>query len=125
MEIELKKIKLTNSIIGQLNMAMPSQIINFEVLGYVNHKKDKKVLLYDKMTNRLAYCFYIQEIRFNEDSVQIDSHGAHEQQYWVSLFLGHNRYIKLYGEDRTNKTAVESLLKEMQEKFANVNQIFY
>lgn len=71
MIVELKKVKLTGSIIKQIVYAGPHQMAKYDVLGWIivteKGSKYKRIILYDSATNSLAYVYYpnTMEIRQN------------------------------------------------------------
>ena len=53
MIVELKKVKITKSILSQLTSPLFNEIGKYEVLGWVFHKS-KYILLYNKETKTLS-----------------------------------------------------------------------
>ncbi len=69
MEVEIKKVKLTKSIIDQSLYISYSELIsnfdNYDILGYVNIKHIRTVLLYDKVKNILKKMRFVDINRDN------------------------------------------------------------
>lgn len=73
MIVELKKVKITKSILSQLTSPMFKDISNYEVLGWV-FDKSKYILLYNKETKTLSKMRVLFGLR-------IDSHKPNQVLY--------------------------------------------
>ena len=66
MIVELKKVKITKSILSQLTSPIYNEISKYEVLGWV-FEKSKFILLYNKDSNSLSKMRWLLNIRIDNN----------------------------------------------------------
>ena len=128
MEVQLKTVKITKSILSQLEMANITQMLSYTPLGYVidNVKgcKLKKILFYDSRTLTLCFCYYPSTIEVREDFLQ---DGSNEKEYRI-VMISDKGMINTKPENCRSKGWVDELCKKLlQQRTAayNIGQIYY
>lgn len=130
MEVLLKKVKVTVSVLKQLQIASWKQMQTYEPLGYVVKQSKRgsyrSILLYDKETNTLVCMLAYTKVKLEEKSLQIDAHGTREQQ-WQVVLEGPS-FVTNYNGHSNNKEAhekVQHAIENTIEKALMIGQIFY
>lgn len=126
MLVELKKVKLTSSIIKQIQIAGFDEMVAEHVIGWVDVKGLRKIIIQNPTTKVLRYHLWPKEIEVEKDNVQIDNHGTREWQYCV---LYHTQRGTVRITDRIpDEVATNNRCLRMQE-FKNAaraaGQVFY
>lgn len=90
MIVELKKVKITTSILKQLQYATMPQIEAYEVIGYVVVKAKrfttKWILLYQGGTNTLVYIYYPRLLEVRSESNPYKYHLSYISDYGTTMY---------------------------------------
>jgi len=122
MEVAVKKVKLTLSLIRQIQYATLSQVETYKVIGWISdHAKGKstrKILLYSEEDNMLAFYYYpsLMELR------DIDYVKHDKCRVYVN---GEGRYTDYHFEDEEKAQAALNNLNCMCNNAKTIGQIFY
>lgn len=122
MEVELKKVKITLSVIKQLLPATCHQMESYTPLGWVVVKDGKyskqKILLYNGNTNILTYCLLPKKIILNK---RFYSDTEYKQIDWCTDFgtLTYN------GDSEEDARQTKERFEKMVDKAKQIGQIFY
>ena len=68
MEVQLKRTKITKSIMSQVMLASITQMTKLKVLGWVLHDHKQKILFYDSSINNLMYTRFPKSIEKDGDN---------------------------------------------------------
>ncbi len=82
--VEIKRVKITSSILKQVLGASYDEMIAENVIGWVIEKGIKKILIYDKLTKKLKFAYYPTSIEIEKDYKQIDNVGTRELQHVIT-----------------------------------------
>lgn len=97
MEVEIKKAKITKSILGQICFATTENLFASKVLGWCIFSGRSRIILYNEEKKLLyQYRFYSKlEVTQTKD-------GKHTDDYYVAFFEGHNipDYLKFDTKER-------------------------
>jgi hypothetical protein len=89
MEVEVKKVKITKSIINQSLMASTHQMFNCDVLGFVVLPQDKstktRVLIYDGTTQQVLLGPHYKSATTVTEWDQIDNYGTRAEVLKVDI----------------------------------------
>ena len=79
MEVILKKVKITNSILNQTVILSSTDELNkFEVLGFCIVKTHKWIVLYNESTNELRKFLMFKEVIVDEN---------HSTPFWIKVIF--------------------------------------
>lgn len=125
MNIELRKIKITASILKQLQIASENQMKTYAALGYVLYKDRKRILLYDEVNQTLCYMYFF-DAKVITDQIQIDSHGTREQQWKVELtFFRGGYYITSFSNNEIEANELYTQVEARKREANTIGQIYF
>lgn len=135
--VELRKINVTKSILSQIECASQHEFFSHTPLGWYlwteKGKSERRILLYSQGLQDLKWYPWFQHpavkpFKLESESVQIDSHGTRETQYFVEIETNRSSsfYNKWQVPNKTSKEETEALLEKLTLKRHQINtQIFY
>jgi len=121
MEVILKKSKLTNTTLKQIQYATLAQMLKYKVLGWVSHGGFYKTILYDNNSNEIAFIFLNAVIELDESW-----NAEHtEIRYGVKIYNPKHTVMvyKCDSKEIANDTIIK--LKSLKSISNNTGQIFY
>lgn len=127
MEVELKKVKINKSIIGQCLPASFMQMINGDILGYVVIGSDKKtkVLIYDGVSKQLVLGIHYKKIELIKEYEQIDADGTRGEVFRIKPILFSGSYCPIkYNTNEETEENYNKLIK-YKRKTDIAGQIYY
>lgn len=127
MLVELKKVKLTSSVIKQIQMAGFDEMVAEHVIGWVVVDKGiKKIIIQNPTTKVLRFQYYPTDIKVEKEHRQINTYGTFQWQYSI-LYSTQRGSVQL-----TNRSADEEdinskflRMKEFWNAARAAGQIFY
>lgn len=124
MLIELRKIKITASILKQLQIASLTQMKTYKALGYVLYKDRKTILLYDDVNKTLCY-MYFYDAKIITEQIQIDSHGTREQQWKVELSNSRGYYPTGFSNNEVEANELYKQIENRKHEANTIGQIYF
>lgn len=121
MEVELKKTKITKSIVEQSlsgSYNLMHQNHNYDILGWCLIKKIRKVLLYNRLTNQILTLPYV---KFFGDDIKIEEKGEQRSDGNGGWIYPNIKKIRIYFCDLSACTYIS---QDENQTFEDMENIF-
>lgn len=126
MLVELKKVKITQSILKQVLQASFTELVAGNVLGWVIDRKVRKILIYNPDTQVLRFQYFPSEFKIDTEWVQIDNHGTREFRHFIYYYSQNgSAYYKFDKHDEESVKGYYTQLVEFKNAAITAGQIYF
>ncbi len=129
MEVELKRTKITKSIINQALPASTQQMFLCDVLGFVvlgaSKPAQTKVLIYDGTTNQILLAPHYKHVKTVTEWDQIDNYGTRAEVLKVDAEEHSGRTHRWKCQTNEETEAYYHSLMSYMRKVGRAGQIYY
>jgi len=116
MEVILKKVKITSSILNQVLILKADDLKSFEVLGYCVLKNDKWIVLYNASTNELRKTLMFKEVLID---------NGHSSPFHIKVIFP-SKYAPRYYDGKNDSDCQEfiKLMNQIKHQAEEKGQFF-